>query len=260
MGEVLELVPDILAVYRRDPPVWTQGLQWYGGFLYESAGAQRPNTTPSVINQLRLGSKLTVEKNFALPSEYFAEGLARDGTRLYQLTLDFPNVFVYELEPEFKPLYALPSSAQGIAQRWGLCFDPANEVFYLSYGTDELKLYTRQQFEARDLARPKSTLLVTCNGEPVSDLNGLEFANGFIYAASRKGEDSNWIVQICPASGEVAARIDADHLRKTQHNKEAKDLSGIAFYHTDPFDQQPVFLLTGKLWSLVFEVKFVAKL
>ncbi len=264
-----KLSPHILNEYDRKPNqlAWTEGLQWHQGYLYESTGSPtgvsgKGSNAPglsiqSFLNQLKLAANaVTVEKSFSLPFKYFAEGLARDNNRLYQLTKDSATVLVYELEP-LQQLRNLPTSTQGVARRWGLCFDQDKQMFYLSDGTATLKLYTKRQFEAFDLAEPAAKLRVSCNGKAIAFLNDLEFARGYIYAAVMEDENSNCIVKIDSATGNVVAQINAQNLRSRQQNTNAKDLNGIAHYRTDPEDGQDVFFVTGKFWSKIFEVKFL---
>jgi glutaminyl-peptide cyclotransferase len=267
-----KLIPDVVYEYNRNPKAfaWTEGLQWYRGDLYESTGSPTGNipkgshaprvAIDSSLQRLKLeGNTVVVEQRFSLPFEYFGEGLARNGKRLYQLAQDSATVLVYELEP-FVQLPALPRASQKVARRWGLCFDAMQDIFYLSDGSENLQIYLREQFERVELAEPIGHLEVTCDGLPIDQLNSLEFANGFIYAAVMNGDSSNGIIKINPTNGFVSAQIDAKNLRKRQDNPRAKDLNGIAFKETNPKNGRDVFFVTGKLWSKIFEVEFIPDL
>ena len=272
-----KLIPECLREFDRDPNqlAWTEGLQWYNGVLYESTGSPTgPSggsarvSVDSGMSQLELeGGSVKIKKRFSLPFQYFGEGMARNGDKLYQLAKDSETVLVYELEP-FQKLPDLPRAAQKRNERWGLCFSPLSNVFYLSDGSSTLKIYAKDQFEAPNFAEPVGTLPITCNTRPIYKLNSLEFANSHIYAAVMDGDQSNRIVKIDPTTGFVTAQIDASNLReclyseKTAHleqdvNTQAKDLNGIAYQGTDPEDNQEVFFVTGKFWPKIFKVKFI---
>jgi glutaminyl-peptide cyclotransferase len=254
-----QLVPYILCEYDRSEYVWTEALQWYQGFLYESTGLASDDDF-SGLNQLRFdleAKKVTVKKLIPLPSPYFAEGLARDGNTLYQLDKDTNDVLLYEVEP-LKRLPNLPGTSPTSPEykRWGLCYDSNSKIFYLgSNGSNVLECYTKSELGS---GKPNHYMPVMCGKQKVGGLNSLEFVGGFIYAAVWRGEDSNQIVKINSSNGNVVAQIDAKNLRENQQNPEAKDLNGIAHYRTDPTDGQEIFFVTGKCWSKIFEVKFAA--
>jgi glutaminyl-peptide cyclotransferase len=264
-----KFIPHVVHEYNRNANAlaWTEGLQWYRGDLYESTGSP-PGNIPkgshapgvaidSSLKRLKLeDNTVIVEQRFSLSFEYFGEGLARNGKRLYQLAQDSATVLVYELEP-FVQLPALPTASQNVPRRWGLCFDAKRDIFYLSDGSENLQIYSREQFERADLAMPIGHLEVTCDSVPIDQLNSLEFANGFIYAAVMNGDKSNRIVKINPTNGFVLGQIDAKNLRKRQDNPKAKDLNGIAFKETNAMNGRDVFFVTGKFWSKIFEVEFI---
>jgi glutaminyl-peptide cyclotransferase len=264
-----KLIPDVVCEYNRNPNAfaWTEGLQWYRGDLYESTGSPTGNipggshapgvAIDSSLQRLKLEeNNVMIEQRFSLPFEYFGEGLTRNGKTLYQLTQDSATVLVYELEP-FVQLPALPKASQNVPRRWGLCFDAKRDIFYLSDGSENLQIYSREQFERADLAMPIGHLKVTCDGLPIDQLNSLEFANGFIYAAVMDGDRSNRMIKINPTNGFVTAQIDVKNLRKRQDNPRAKDVNGIAFKEINTKNGRDVFFVTGKSWSKIFEVEFI---
>jgi glutamine cyclotransferase len=87
---------------------------------------------------------------------------------------------------------------------------------------------------------------VTQDGQPLVHLNELECAGGAIWA-------NVWltdrIVRIDPTSGVVTAVVDASNLKRP---RTAGVLNGIAY---DP--AAGTFLLTGKHWPRMYEVRFV---
>lgn len=256
IATISKLEPFILSSYERksNEYAWTEGLQWHNGYLFESTG--KHDNMQSNLNQLKLEEKrVVIEKIVSLSSDYFGEGLARSNNTLYQLTEYHTNVLRYSIDPFEKIGHDPPPEATN-TPRWGLCFDNTKQRFYLSKGNTFLYSYTKKQFEQGRLTEP-TKLRVTENNKNVYGINDLEYANGYIYAVIRNGECSNTIARINPKSGCVIAKINAENLRNQQNNSDARDLNGIAFYQTDS-DGQDIFFVTGKLWSKIFKVKFVA--
>ena len=123
---------------------------------------------------------------------------------------------------------------------WGLCHD--GRRLYQSDGSDRLTVRDPRTFAAL------RSFGVTLEGQPVGRLNELECAEGWIYA-NLLGSDM--ILRIEPTSGRVGAVIDASGLLTPQERQQTDVLNGIAY---DP--DTATFLLTGKLWPKMFEVRF----
>src|ERR1044072_3623885 len=87
----------VVAVYPHDPSAFTQGLVIRNGRLYEATGQYGASTLRRV--NLATGA---VEKSRSLAPEYFGEGVAVLGNKIYQLTWKSGVAFVYDLE-SFNP-------------------------------------------------------------------------------------------------------------------------------------------------------------
>jgi glutamine cyclotransferase len=99
------------------------------------------------------------------------------------------------------------------------------------------------------------SIQVTQNGEPVNELNELECVGNSIYANVWK---TYTILRVNKVTGKVTAVIDASGLMTPEERAQTGSdgvLNGIAY---DPTNG--VFLITGKLWPRLFEVKFVPKI
>ncbi len=171
----------------------------------------------------------------------FGEGIALDGNRLYQLTWHEKIGYIYDLDT-LTQVGTIYYDGEG----WGLCFD--GQHFFMSNGS--AFLYAR---EAKTFS-VQGSIQVELNGKPISNLNELECVGDSIYANVWK---TNTILRIDKVTGEVTGIIDASGLLTSQElAKTGSDgvLNGIAY---DPADD--VFLITGKLWPKLFEVKFVPK-
>lgn len=79
-------------------------------------------------------------------------------------------------------------------------------------------------------------------------MNELEWAEGSIYANVYQTDQ---LVEIDPATGQVTAVIDARELHTRLGEPRAEVLNGIAYRRSTG-----TFLLTGKYWDRIFEVRF----
>jgi glutaminyl-peptide cyclotransferase len=91
---------------------------------------------------------------------------------------------------------------------------------------------------------------VTADGQPVLNLNELEYIHGEIYANIW---ETNRIARISPATGKVLGWIDLSGLRpqSTLQNDNAV-LNGIAYD-----SQHDRLYVTGKLWPNLYEIKLI---
>jgi glutaminyl-peptide cyclotransferase len=223
---------EVLASYPHDAAAITQGLLLHGGWLYESTGGYGTSTLREV--DLVTG---TVVRQLDLSPAVWAEGLARIGGDLVQLTWQEETAFVYDLAT-----FAETGQHGYATEGWGLCFDGQRLV--MSDGTSALTFRDSQSFA--ELGR----VTVTLDGQPLAGLNELECVGGDVYANVFL---TDTIVRIDAANGAVSAVIDAGGLLTPAERQNADVLNGIAH---DPSDG--TFLLTGKRWPKLFRVRFVA--
>jgi glutaminyl-peptide cyclotransferase len=222
---------EIVSIRPHDPQSYTQGLLWHEGALYESAGQYGVSSLRQV--DLATGE---VRRRLDLPKELFAEGLALVGDRLIQLTWREEKAVVYRLA-DFGKVKEFPYTGEG----WGLCHDGRRLV--MSDGSDRLTFRDPETFEVLGQVR------VTLAGRPMERLNELECVNGQVWANVWLNDE---ILRIDPRTGEVTAVVDASGLLTPEERARAEVLNGIAWIPTSK-----TFLLTGKLWPKLFEVKIV---
>jgi glutamine cyclotransferase len=223
----------VISARPHDPAAYTQGLVWDRGTLYESAGLYGSSS-------LRQVDPATgeVRRKVDLPEKYFAEGLARVGDRLIQLTWQEGVAFVYRAA-DFQKIGELPYTGEG----WGLCHDGRRLV--MSDGSDRLT------FRDPETLAKLGDVQVRQAGMPVRRLNELECVDGAVWANVWMTQD---ILKIDPASGEVTAVVDASGLLDAaDYAAGAEVLNGIAW-----MPERKTFLVTGKRWPTMFEVEFVA--
>jgi glutaminyl-peptide cyclotransferase len=228
---VEEMVAKVVRVYPHDARAFTQGLVYFDGGLFESTGLNGRSS----IRRVDPDSG-AVQAEVPLDQRFFGEGLARVGDELIQLTWKNGRAFVWKLSS----LERVREHGYG-GEGWGLCFDGKRLV--MSDGSDRLIFR-----DARDFAE-EGSLRVTRAGQPLRQLNELECAEGSVYANIW---GSDYIARIDPGSGEVTGWIDASGLLTASERAGTDVLNGIAYV-----PERGTFLLTGKLWPNLFEVRFV---
>ncbi len=230
------LEPEVLSVRPHDTTAYTQGLLLHDGYLYESTGRHGASTLRKVDPQT--GEVLQMIR---VPDEYFAEGLALVDDRLIQLTWQSEVAFIYDRET-FEQIGTYTYEGEG----WGLCTD--GRYLYMSDGTPFLDVRDPQTFELIFSG------LVTVQGSLVERLNELECVGDYIYANIWQ---TDYIVQINKYNGVVVAVIDASNLLTEEERAqfdEQEVLNGIAY-----LPETDTFLITGKHWPKMYEVRFVEK-
>jgi glutamine cyclotransferase len=236
--QVKVLAPEVISVRPHDPGAYTQGLLFYNGFLYESTGRHGEST-------LRKVDPATGEvlQSVDVPPDYFAEGLERVDNTLIQLTWQSGIALVYDIET-FEKIGEYQYEGEG----WGLCGD--GRYLYMSDGSPFIILRDRQTFEVFFSG------LVSIQGKPVERLNELECVGDYIYANIWK---TDFIVQIDKKNGVVVGVIDASGLLTDEERAQLKEpdqdvLNGIVY-----LPDSDTFLITGKHWPKMFEVRFVER-
>jgi glutaminyl-peptide cyclotransferase len=218
----------VVKAFPHDPHAFTQGLEYFGGYLYESTGRQRQSTLRQVV--IETGE---VVRSVKLPAESFGEGLTIFHGRIYQLTWLDKTGFIYDLRT-FRKLGTFPYNTEG----WGLTHDDSSLI--LSDGTNRLQYIDPSSFKVT------KTLEVFAGPEAVTNLNELEFIRGEVWA---NVWHSNRIAKIDPTSGQVTAWIDLTAIAEPETREQEDVLNGIAW---DPGRQR--LFVTGKNWSKLFEI------
>jgi glutamine cyclotransferase len=222
---------EITGQYPHDSTAYTQGLVWADSVLYESTGNYGRSQLRRV--DLRTGRVL---QSVALGSDRFGEGLALLGGRLYQLTWQEHVGYVYD-----PATLALVDSFKYAGEGWGLATDGTSLI--LSDGSDSLRFLSPKDFSTTRVVKVKSA-----GGSPVQSLNELEWMGGDLLANVYQ---TNWIVRINPATGEVREQLDLAALYPaTDRPRGAEVMNGIA---VAPDGTQ--LLLTGKFWPVLFQVR-----
>lgn len=221
---------EVVAVYPHDRDAFTQGLVYVDGQLYETTGLNGHSTFRKV--DLKTGRVL---KQVKLDETYFGEGMTILGDKAYQITWRSKVGFVYNLET-----FTVEKQFSYTGEGWGLTTD--GKWLILSDGTDEIRFLDPADFKV------VRTIHVSNRGEPIKNLNELEYIKGEIYANVWQ---TNWIVRIDPANGALLGVINLAHLLASEDYTANTDvLNGIAY---DAANDR--LFVTGKDWPKLFEIR-----
>lgn len=228
---------EVINTFPHDSLAFTQGLFYENGMLYESTGKEDRSSLRKV--DLKTGKVLQKMEG---DGTYFGEGMTVVGDKIYFLTWLNKKGFVYD-KANFKLIKSFDygKSEQG----WGLTFD--GKQFIKSDGTSNIYF-----LDPNSLQETASIQIFDDNG-PVDKINELEYVDGKLYG-NIYDQSKDEVVIINPLTGVVEGRINFvglyDGVRKSADN----EMNGIA-YKAD----SKTFLVTGKDWTKLFEVKLVER-
>jgi glutaminyl-peptide cyclotransferase len=225
--------------FLHDTTLFTEGLLVHEGQLFESTGspAELPQTK-SLIGISDLKNGRFIPKIQMDGSKYFGEGIVILNGLIYQLTYKNRTGFIYDLGT----FQQLGSFRYASPQGWSLTTDGTDLI--MSDSTDKLIFLDPVSL------KPVRTLAVTVNGNPLFEVNELEYIKGFIYGNVWK---TNYIVKIDPATGKVLGKLDLGPLDFNVRllHPDADVPNGIAYDSV----ADKIFI-TGKLWPYVYQIDF----
>jgi len=222
----------VVNVFPHDADAFTQGLVFHKGYIYEGTGLAGQSSIRKV--DLKTGKIL---KRQYLPAEYFGEGITIHGNRLVQLTWQSHTGFVYDIK-SFRLLRTFSYLTEG----WGITCD--GNYLIMSDGTDVLRFLDPRTYDV------VKQIEVRDRGNPLPNLNELEFVKGEIYA---NVWGTAFIVRISPRTGRVLGWIDLRELYRYINSGQSVDvLNGIAY---DSSGDR--LFVTGKCWPHLFEIQLV---
>ena len=234
------LTPTVVNRYPHDRAAFTEGLQYLGDGTYiESTGL----VGESGVRRVDLKTGKVLGKVATPLVTAFGEGVTVLGGLAYHLTWQDGLAFAFDMTT-MKEVGRYRYSGEG----WGLTTNGRDLI--MSNGTPTLVWRDPKTFAAT------RRVTVTDGGQPVKNLNELEYVQGSVYA-------NIWltdrIARIDPQSGKVTAWIDVSALTREASTNAARlgkpltfdDIpNGIAYV-----PERGTLLLTGKRWGTVFEVK-----
>lgn len=229
---VLSSIPEIpvefevIREYPHPKELFTQGLFFHNGLIYESAGQYKK----SKLVTYRLGSTDFVQEK-KLDDNIFAEGCALLNDKIYQLTYRERKVFVFDANTlELKETLQMPAE---LREGWGLTSD--GKQLIASDGSQDLYFFDEN-------LNFKRQIQVVGNVSIYDQINELEYIGGKIFANVWQ---TSYLLVINPESGRVEKYYDLKELNEANGSDDV--LNGIAFYDGK-------LLVTGKLWSKIYEI------
>lgn len=223
----------LVRTYPHDSHAFTQGLEFHGGYLYESTGLKGHST----LRKVAIDSGRVVQ-SVSLSPEYFGEGLTIFQGKIYQLTWLAKTGFIYDLNS-----FRLTGKFHFDSEGWGLTHDAHSLI--LSDGTNQLQYIDPATFQVT------KTVAVYAGREAVPNLNELEYIKGMIYA---NVWHSPRIARIDPSSGQVTAWLDLEKISAGEQSEPEAVLNGIAYD-----SKSDRLFVTGKDWDKLFQIKIEEK-
>jgi glutamine cyclotransferase len=230
----------IINSYPHDKKAYTQGLEYYNGFLYETTGHRGESTLRKVdVKTGRVLQKIDLDK------KYFGEGMTIVNDKVIWLTWENKKGFIYDLNTfKLEKEFSYNKSKEG----WGLTQNEDDLI--KSDGTNKI------WFLDKETQKEKRSIQVYTNNRAVDKLNELELINGMLYANKWQ---QNTIIIINPNTGIVEGLADLRGLKKEMEKTQKlvpqdEVLNGIA-YDT----KNDRLFVTGKNWEKLFEIKLIKK-
>ncbi len=234
-SKVKVLLPILKSEYPHDTASFTEGLEFYNGKLYESGG-------DIGTSQLQFGDAKTgkIEKKNKMSSTIFAEGITILNGKLYQLTYQSHDVFVYDVKDITKVIQKFTWPYEG----WGMTNNGTDLI--ITTGGTELYYVDPATFKI------KNTVRIHNEAGAVDNVNEIELVDGFIYGnvfAESQIYPSTTILKINPTTGEIVGTIDCSKIQAVQDKNEKQDVfNGIAYNK-----ETKTFFVTGKRWNKIYE-------
>jgi glutamine cyclotransferase len=229
----------IANTYPHDIEAYTQGLEFYRDTLYEGTGNGQGPSGKRGISSLRKTNYKTGEvyKKLELEEKYFGEGITILNNKVYQLTWQNNEGYVYNADTFKKEkTFQYPKQMEG----WGLTSDGKN--LYMTNSSETIHILNPATFKELDHINVYSL------DSKVPSVNELEWIDGKIYG---NVYHKNAIAIINPKTGAVEGIINlADLEKKITKLKDTDVLNGIAY---NP--KTKTLFVTGKNWDKMFEIK-----
>jgi glutaminyl-peptide cyclotransferase len=228
----------LIAEYPHDTTAFTEGLQVHQGKLYEGTGELGHSRIQ--VSDVKTGR---VEQKYPFKdSTLFGEGINILNGKLYQLTYQNRVAFMYDMKDLSTPIKKFNWPSEG----WGITNNGTELI--ISDGQSAGNLY----FVNPDDFRVKRIIQVTDNYGPVSNVNELEYIDGYIFA---NVWGTTHLLKIDPASGQVVGKMETKEALRSFYSSYPirhldNVLNGIAWDST-----LKKMYITGKNWPKLFEVR-----
>jgi glutamine cyclotransferase len=223
----------IIKSFPHSTKVYTEGLEYHDGYLYESAG----DYGHSALLKLTLGGKVVQKQT--LGDKYFGEGITIVEDKIIQLTYKEKIGFEFD-KNTFKLIKTFPYNHAN--EGWGLYFN--GDIIYNTDGSNRIFMLDKNTYQS------KGFLEVYDDKGAVTQLNELELIQGKLYANIYTSE---LIAIIDPKTGAVEAYLNMMGLPHAPVLDPSQDvLNGIAY---DKKGKR--IFVTGKKWDKLFQIEIV---
>ncbi len=220
----------VIATFPHDTQAFTEGLLIKDGVLFESTGLEGKSDIRK--SDLKTGKILA---QVMLDPTLFGEGIVAWKDDLISVTWHEGQGFRWSAK-SLKQKGSFRYTGEG----WGMTQDGKSLI--LSDGTPNLRFLDPVSMKV------KKTVRVTLNGQPIDQINELEYVRGEILANIWM---TNLIVRIDPATGVVTGLIDVGALTAQIAARDSNAVpNGIAYDA-----KADRLFVTGKNWPLLFEIK-----
>ncbi len=221
---------EIKATYPHDAQAFTQGLFFAEGQLYESTGLPGQ----SDVRKVRLADGKVLQRA-VIPADQFGEGSTAWGKEIVSLTWQHGIAHRWD-----RATLRRTGGFRYQGEGWGLTQDGRSLI--LSDGTPSLRFIDPVTFEEQ------RRITVTVDGQPVAQLNELEWVGGEIWANIWQ---TSRIARVDPATGAVKGWIDLAGLARLHASTDPDKVpNGIAY---EPRSKR--LFVTGKRWPKLYEIK-----
>ena len=229
----------IINTYPHDIEAYTQGLEFYRDTLYEGTGNGAGPSGKKGISSLRKTDYKTgkVYKKVELAEQFFGEGITILNNKVYQLTYQNNEGYVYNADTFKKEkTFQYPKQMEG----WGLTSD--GKVLYMTDSSETIHILDPETFKELDHINVYSL------DNKIKAVNELEWIDGKIYGNVYLKDA---IAIINPKTGAVEGIINLAALeKKITKLPDTNVLNGIAY---NP--KTKTIFVTGKNWDKMFEIK-----
>ncbi|RHY17688.1 hypothetical protein DYB25_010648 [Aphanomyces astaci] len=229
----------VLGSYPHDKAAFTQGLLVESpGILIESTGLYHRSS----VRRFNVTTGVASHHTAPFMSTEFGEGITWNAATDSYVVLTWKAMTGYVLhKDDFRVLstFALPPTTRD--QGWGITTITDTQELVVSDGSHVLHVW-----DPVTLTETRRVSVLSAAGQPVANLNELEYARGYIFANIWY---SNLVAQIDPITGAVVNMHDLSSL-SAQKNADGDVLNGIAYdWKSD------LFYVTGKLWDTMYLVR-----
>jgi glutamine cyclotransferase len=227
----------IVNTYPHDVDAFTEGFEFYNDTLLESTGSGQSENGLYKSYFAKIDYKTgKAYKKVDLDKQYFGEGITVINSKIYQLTWQNAEGFIYDANTLKKiKSFTYDKKVEG----WGMTNDGKN--IYHSDGTEKIWTMNPETQKLTDFIN------VYTNDSKIKSINELEWINGKIYGNIWQKDA---IAIINPTTGAVEAVLDLTALKAKITNKTADVLNGIAYNK-----KTNTIFVTGKNWNKTFEIK-----